>query len=90
MLRANPPSKDALRVVSSVSGRSRVPSPETSDNVNEATSLHLLEQKRRAAALDYAPMDLGDFEVRIDFGVDCDEIVFATQEIEERAKVRVH
>src|SRR2546430_2621698 len=56
----------------------------------KATSLHLLEQQRRAAALDYAPMDLGDFEVRIDFGVDCDEIVFATQEIEERAKVRVH
>src|SRR2546430_3902650 len=66
------------------------PSPKQISDDRKATSLHSLKQQSRAAALDYAAMDLSDFEVRIDFSFDSDEIVFAAQEIEERAKVRVH
>src|SRR2546425_11826912 len=53
----------------------------------KAASLHSLEQKRRAASLDYSAMNLSNFEVGIDFGFDGGEIDFAAQEIEERAKI---
>ena len=48
-----------------------------------AAALHSLEQQRRAAALDHAAMDFRQFEIRIDFRFDSDEIVFAFEQIEK-------
>ena len=53
----------------------------------KATSLHSREKQCGSAALDHAAMNLGNFEIWIDFSFDGNEIVFATQEVEEGAKV---
>ena len=40
--------------------------------------------------LNYAAMDFSKLEIRIDFGIDRNEIIFTAQEIEEGTKVTVH
>ena len=41
-------------------------------------------------AFDHATMNFGEFEIRIDFDIDGDKIVFATEKVEEGTKVSVH
>src|SRR5438552_1972708 len=53
----------------------------------KATSLHSLEEQRRARAFDYPAMNFRQFQVGIDFSVDGNEIFFASQEVEEGAKI---
>jgi hypothetical protein len=45
------------------------------------------EEQRRAAGRDHAAVHFGGFEVRIDLGVDLDELVFTPQHGEQRAQV---
>src|SRR5712692_3424327 len=52
--------------------------------------LHSREQQRRPTALDHAPMNFGNFEVRIDFSFNGNEILFTAQEFEEGTEISVH
>jgi len=70
-----------------------IDSPGSSEEVGndrEWTSLHSLEQQRRAAFVDHAPVNFGQLEVWIDFNFNCREIIFAAQEVEEGAEVTMH
>src|SRR6266487_1833921 len=51
----------------------------------KVASLHSREKQCGTAALDYATMNLGDFEIRIDFRFDGNQMIFATEKIEEGA-----
>src|SRR5689334_12676698 len=55
-----------------------------------ATALHAFEQQRGTALLNYAAMDLGELEVRIDLRFDGDDLVFPGKSIEECAQARMH
>jgi len=56
----------------------------------EAAFLHLREKQRWPAAFDHAAVNLGDFQIGIDFTIDGNKIVFATEKVEEGTKVSVH
>src|SRR5581483_6220544 len=56
----------------------------------ESTSLHSIEQQRRPDTFNHQTMNLGDFEIWIDFNIDRNQIIFAAQEVEEGTKISVH
>jgi hypothetical protein len=53
----------------------------------EVGAFRALEEKRLAARLDHAAVDLGDLEPRVGLGVDDRELVLAAQDVEERVEV---
>ena len=53
-------------------------------------SLHFREEQGRSRLSDYTAMNLRDFEVRINFSVDGNEIVFAAKQVKEGAQIRMH
>src|SRR5207245_4010665 len=59
-------------------------------NDRKAASLHSLKQQRRATSFNYAAMYFSKLEIRIDFGIDRNEIIFTAQALEEGTKVTVH
>jgi hypothetical protein len=56
----------------------------------EVGALDVAEQKRGPAAGNHAPMNLGNFLDRVDFGPHFDHVFVAPQVAQESAKVRKH
>ena len=71
-----------------VEGEAHAPlGSELVDQERVRRALDVLEEKRRAARLDGAVGDLRDLELRIDLGLDANELAFALEERNPRAQV---